>query len=126
GLRGSIEVSFRTWPFRHAAGYLGAQRAVVDLDNYEAEVGYFPLIWRPAVNPFRLMRGPNDSPNELEYPKYETRGRGGGQIDYVLTWTCGLNAPTNERARQIQAWLDSRYDRIYTSPRGYAVLWRKK
>lgn len=128
GLPGTIEVSFRTWPFRHAAGYLGAQRAIVDLDNYEAEVGYFPLIWRPVVNPFRLMRvrDPNDTSGNLDYPKYETRTHGAGQIDYVLTWTCGLNAPPSDRARQVQTWLDFHYDRIASSPRGYAMLWQKK
>ena len=38
--------------FSHAAGYLGVEKRLVLLDNYEANTGYFPLRWRPEVNPY--------------------------------------------------------------------------
>ena len=40
------------WLFPHAAQYLGSDdKPLIMLDNYEANTGYFPLIWKPEVNP---------------------------------------------------------------------------
>jgi hypothetical protein len=44
-------LSPRVGPFRHAAGYIAAERGVIDLANYEAVVDFFPLVWRPERNP---------------------------------------------------------------------------
>ena len=36
-------------PFPHAAGYLSVERRLFNFKNYEAQTGYFPLIWRPGT-----------------------------------------------------------------------------
>ena len=39
-------------PFLYASGYVTAQRNAVDLCNYEANTGYFPVGFRPELNPY--------------------------------------------------------------------------
>ena len=36
-------------PFPHAAGYLSVERHLFNFENYEAQTGYFPLVWRPGA-----------------------------------------------------------------------------
>ena len=45
-------VSYRINPFLHAAGYIAAQRNCVEFSNYQAEKGYFPLLWKPGRDPY--------------------------------------------------------------------------
>lgn len=112
------QLSYATGPFRHAAGYWGAGKAVVDLDNYEGEVGYFPIIWRPEVNPFqRLADG--------DFTAYAARTQKRGAVDYIYIWRGAPADPQDERTRLIRQRLAQGYRRIMvTSPCGYGELWR--
>lgn len=38
--------------FHHAALYLGVDRPLILLANYEANMGYFPVRWKPEMNPY--------------------------------------------------------------------------
>ena len=48
-------LSVRVGPFRHAAGYITARWPGVNLCNYEAATGYFPVLYRPEVDPYDHM-----------------------------------------------------------------------
>ena len=53
-------------PFHHFAGALGCERGIVLVDNYEAFVGYFPLVWREGRDPFAAMtRGVEARPADI-------------------------------------------------------------
>jgi hypothetical protein len=122
-------LSARIKVFLHAAGYLGALRDAVDLDNYQANATYFPTLWRPERNPFKHLslteHGLESLPpcvDVLGYP-----GKTGGRVDYVLLW--GLDEPmrrhpcTQITLRQLEAG----YDLVHTSPqRGQMRLYRRK
>jgi len=73
--------------FRHAAAYLTLRGDIVDLENYEANTSYFPVRYRPELNPFdRIGRenGPDKGlqavPPDVQFLNYSPG------VDYVLLW----------------------------------------
>jgi hypothetical protein len=129
-------LSSRVLPFRHASGYIAAQRHIVDLQNYEAREIYFPVMYRSRLNPYRhLVDLPFQTPQPdfLSYPL-----RTGGQVDYVLIWHTSegrgdlpdtkLATEFFQRFKQsIFRQLDEGYELIYTSPqRRFMQLYRRK
>ncbi len=126
-------VSLRVNFLLNAAGYLAAERGIVDLGNYEAgQTSYFPFLFRPELNPaVHLHYAPLDSasgelralPTEiLSYPQ-----RTGGRIDYVLVWGVRDRDRNKEIPKFIFKQLQEGYDLIYTSPqRGLEQLYRRK
>jgi len=85
-------LSVRVGPFRHLAGYIALRRPVVNLVNYEATTGYFPILYRPEVNPYRLMgqddkvldRGLHLVPPRVDFLSYAKQT--GKPVDYILIW----------------------------------------
>jgi hypothetical protein len=103
-------------PLDHAAGYLAAGGEIVVLANYEAHVGYFPVVYRPQLDPYRFLVS-----GDLDLDGYRRRG---GRVDYVLVW--GRVLPTRPAVRGLLAKLARGYDLIATSPRGLARLYRAR
>ena len=90
------KISWRVRPFWHAFGYVAARRGVVDLTNYEIEMGYFPV----ALGGMKP------------------------QADYLMVWDlAGKGRITT--ATTVEA-LQSGYEVVYRSPHRWATLYRKK
>jgi hypothetical protein len=118
-------LSSRIGLFLHAPGHIGAQRRVVELDNYEGNTGYFPVQFRPAVNPFAHIGAIEAQPPQVEFLTYPART--GGRVDYVLVWRVRDDQREHEHTKSIFRQLDEGYDRIFTSPqRGFMKLYRRK
>ncbi|MFL6289356.1 MAG: hypothetical protein ACJ759_00480, partial [Thermoanaerobaculia bacterium] len=115
------DLTFRTWPFVHAGSLLAARVPLVDLSLYEAHENYFPLTYRPRLDPFlHLAHDPLDL--EAQPPRVELR-RYPGRIDYVLlVWP----AADESGARDVRRQLGAAYERVHVSPEGLAELWRHK
>lgn len=119
-------LSERVKPFIHAAGYIAAEKGLVLLNNYEASLSYFPVRYRPPVDPSRYFgnvlypgRGPLDL---LSYPE-----RTGGRVDYVLVWGLREDALPGPVVVHTLAQLEAGYDRIRTDPgRALGGLYRWK
>ncbi|MEO0458611.1 MAG: hypothetical protein AAF152_18815 [Cyanobacteria bacterium P01_A01_bin.114] len=114
--------------FINASGYVAVARQAVLLNNYQGNEDYFPINFRPELNPFTILEtddwqlGRRPSVNILGYT--EMTGR---PIDYVTIWRTSDYPLQEEGAQAIFQQLFSAYDRIYTSPqRGYAQLYRRK
>jgi hypothetical protein len=99
----------------------------VNLCNYEAATGYFPVLYRPEVNPYDHMgllpavpdRGLESTPPRIDIAGYQRVT--GQRVDYVLVWS-----PPDPEATRAQLG-DSGYERVYTSARhGLAQLYRRK
>ncbi len=50
-------LSKRVGAFRHAAGYFATERGTINLLNYEAGTGYFPVRFNADVSPFEFLGG---------------------------------------------------------------------
>jgi hypothetical protein len=114
---------FRVAPFLHAGGYLGAEKRLVDLCLYEANESYFPVYYRPALNPYHyLASGPMGL--EREPPRVRIQGyaqRTGGSVDYVL-----ILAPRDKRRaeRKVLKELAAAYVEVWASPDERVQLYR--
>jgi len=103
-------------PLRHASGYLALEHGARSLDNYEANVGYFPLVFRPGRNPYRELGN-----FELVPPRARFGDPRSG-VDYVLVWRADADCPlTPELARELAG-----FEHVGSSrPRGLADLYRR-
>lgn len=119
-------VVFKPQPFAHAAGYLTALHGVVDLGCYQADRGYFPILYRDEVNPYRHLASDADleTPTGIDLLAYE---RTGGRVDQVVLW--GLRGRLRDRSDVLPllAQLASGWERVAVSePLGLGELYRRR
>jgi hypothetical protein len=120
--------AFRVWPFVHAGGYVGARRRLVDLSLYEANENYFPLLYRPALNPYDYLEagplGIEGVPPWVDLAAYPRRT--GGSVDYVLLWGLRDEQKADPKVRAVLGQLAAGYDLIDRSAGGRALLYRAR
>ncbi len=121
-------LSERTRPFLHASGYLAARRPLVDLALYQANTDHFPVLFRPELNPFRLLaleqQGLDAEPPRVDFIGYTRDTR--GQVDYVLIAWPEAAPPDHPDVESIHRQLTIGYERIYSSPGGLVNLYRRR
>ncbi len=118
-------VSWRVKAFLHGGAYLAVERDLVDFTNYEADLGYFPTLFRPEANPYRwLRRGQETNPPCIDLPRYDRRGP--RKLDFILVWgALGANR-AHPCAHEIFQHLAESYELVATSePRAQAQLYRR-
>ncbi len=127
GLDEDTSVLSKMWLFMHAGDYLGAEKPLVLLSNYEASSGAFPLIYHYNQNPFILI-GKNEGiefqPPSVDLTRFQRET--GYPIDYVVTWCRNLTDQTHPYWIDADQQLKEHYDLIYTSQRGRVELFRLK
>jgi hypothetical protein len=119
-------IAGENWLFVHPAQYLGAAKAVIILDNYEANMGYFPLLWKENVNPYAHLsqfEGIEGQPPYVDIKSYKNKT--GVTIDYILMWCYDSSAPKNEHFRQLYSEINIGYHQIYSSASRRTVLYQK-
>jgi hypothetical protein len=128
GEDGKDKLSFRTWPFVHAGGYVGARKRLADLSLYQAHADFFPLYFRPAMNPYRNLSTPEGSIESappvvdlLGYPK-----RTGGRVDYVLLWGLRDEQRSEPKVRRVLDQLAAGYDLVHSAQEGRVRLYRAR
>jgi len=115
--------SLRVDPFLHAGGYVVLGKAV-DLGNYEARLNYFPLQFRPELDPQPLINTEEIEKFRADVSQYnKTRG----SIDYVLIWQEErAPAASNKGVKQFLKELKSEYVLVGRSmPSGAAQLYKR-
>jgi hypothetical protein len=120
-------VSHRVKPFSHASGYIAVLSGAVDLTNYEGRASYFPIAYRPALNPYVHIANEKDIESQtpraefLTYPQ-----RTGGRVDYVLLWGVQRSNRAHPNVQSVFSQLVAGYELIFTSPQSNAQLYRRK
>ncbi len=112
--------------FAHTAQYLSAYKPLIVLDNYEAHTNYFPLLWKPSVDPYTYLstnEGIEGLPPCADIGAYYRSS--GVSVDYVVVWCFDPLFLQNDRFRQFYAQVQAGYHKIYTSPGGRAILFEK-
>jgi hypothetical protein len=106
--------------FSHAASYLAVERNLVNYENYKAQTGYFPLVWRP--NQERLSQ--RDSlPQRLDTARHARTTA----PNYVLVWDApDTLARPNANRRRVLAQLARLYRPVYRSPTGLVLLFARQ
>ena len=80
-------VADANWLFVHCSGYLGTEKPMILLDNYEANTGYFPLMWHYNKNPYAHLSkwdGIEGYPPGGDIAAYESASS--RKVEYVLLW----------------------------------------
>ncbi len=99
------------WIFSHISNYLGADKPMIILENYEASLNYFPLKW----NPERKIKFQLDSMEELLNTFPMTAHNHQEQVDYIFLLADPKLAPTEEQENNIKTLLENYYELIYQS-----------
>lgn len=121
------DLAYRFKPFLHAQGRIAAERGVVDLALYEASEDYFPIYFRPSLDPYRkigIAGGLELEPPRAEFLTYPERT--GGRVDYVLLWGLGEEQRAEPAVRSVLRQLAAGYEPVYTSPHELVRLYRRR
>jgi hypothetical protein len=70
----------------HGADYLAAEKPLIILSNYEANAGFFPLIWHYEKNPFAHLA--IESGIEGQAPNVSLRKYAEAFRHWILTTYC--------------------------------------
>jgi hypothetical protein len=122
------ELAFRTEPFLHAGGYIVAKKRLVDLSLYEANEDYFPIYYRPELNPYVHLSvgllGIEQQPPRAQIQAY--RQQTGGRVDYVLIWGLRLDRLGEPAVRKVLDQLAMGYDVVWRGREGGVTLYRAR
>jgi len=119
-------IADRNWLFYHASQYMGIKKPMIILDNYEANMGYFPLRWTDSTNPyFHLSKGEGIEAQPPYANIEEYKQTTGVNIDYILMWCFDSSYLNNEHFRKLYAEINAGYHVAYTSTTRRTVLFEQ-
>jgi hypothetical protein len=120
----------RSTPFYTAAGYAVAARHAIDLRNYEAGLDYFPVRYRPELNPYEKLgvntkdgKGLEMVPQRIDIEKYQRTSD--GRVDYVLVWAVPDSLKEDPDTISAMRQLERGYTLVEQSASRRAQLWRR-
>ncbi len=110
------------WLEIHFSNYLGVDKPMVLLENYEAGVGWFPLKWNRQDIP-DLYAGEQNAVGKIGWinnPESPEKK----QIDYMVLYG-DTNKIHEEEYAGLKNILRTSYTKIHTSQDGYVVVYKK-
>lgn len=109
-----------SWMEPHFSNYLGVDKPMVILENYEASVGWFPLMWDGANFP-RLQAGGSDQINGVGWlTNTEAKIK---QIDYIFLY--GNLAKLNENQWEpLKNILNEYYQLTFSTADNYLAVYK--
>lgn len=125
---GGKPLNDRSWICTHSIDYLGAEKPLIILDNYEANTGYFPLIWHPQKNPFTFLAKAGTLSIELIPPLPDIEPfehQTGHKIDYVFMLCLTNEYGKHPNTLDVLSQLKKNYRKVYTGPTGRVVLYER-
>ncbi len=117
-------ITDRNSVFHHAADYLGVGKALILLDNYEANMGYFPIKWKDDVNPYTHLsrgKGIEGVPPGGDIAAYKQKT--GVDIEHIIMWCYKPEYLKHEQFRNFYNEITAGYHLVYTSPTGRVLLY---
>jgi hypothetical protein len=121
-------LSARVLPFLHVSGYLAVERGIVDFLNFEADLGYFPITYREAADPYYMLGGGIESDEVpcVSFKKYR-KNLGAKRIDFVVLWDPLEADLSNECVVSAFQHLKANFVFIARSgPRGLAEVYERR
>jgi len=111
------------WIQPHFSNYLGAEKGLIILDNYEASVGWFPVRWNSSKMPDILL----DDHSSIDGISWQTNTQNlqSRQIDYILLYGRKNLSCTNNFLKLDQV-IKEGFIPVYSSDDQYIKLFRKK
>jgi hypothetical protein len=110
----------------HCMEAISVEKDIVYLENYEANTGYFPLMWQENINPFKPLSlgfGIENTPPEAALNNYNATH---SRIDYIVTLGDKVASIDNSEPGKLSKMIDEHYERIYTTPIHRISLYKYK
>ncbi len=118
-------IADRNFLFYHASQYMGLDKPLIILDNYEANMGYFPLRWKDNVNPYFHLSKDEGIEAQPPYASINMYQQAGVTIDYVLMWCFDSSYLANEHFSELYAEINAGYHIVYTSATSRTKLYER-
>ncbi len=121
-----LMIADRNFLFSHASQYMGLNKPLIFLDNYEANMGYFPLRWNEKTNPYYHLNKGNGI--EGQPPCADIAGYkqiSGVTIDYILMWCYDTSWLKNNDFAKFYAEINNGYHKVYSSTTERTLLFEK-
>ncbi len=120
------QIATRNAIFHHAAQYMAATKPLVILDNYEANMGYFPIRWREGVNPYNYLSKRNGIEGIPPYAEIENYSKTTGvTIDNILLWCYDSSYNKNADFAVLHDEIMHNYHRVYSDQCGNTLLYER-
>jgi len=111
------------WLHSNLSNYLGMEKNMILLDNYEAAMSHFPTQWKAKSNPYTGMNLAYMSSPCMDIERYEKIT--GKNIDYVIRW--GFNKTFRDScAEAVSDYLKKNYTHMFTSANEKAEVFKRK
>lgn len=112
------------WLYGHISNYLGVDKPMVILENYEASLNYFPLKWNKNEIP-NLYFGETSLPIDCIF-WVSNMNNDVDIIDYIFVWNGDKETVSNECGNKIINILEKDYIDAYKSTDNTIMLYRYK
>ncbi len=119
-------IAVRNAVFHHAAQYMGVDKTLIILDNYEANMGYFPLRWKKEKNPYIHLStgaGIEGLPPNARIAAYEQQT--GAVVDNVLLWCYDPAYLSDPGFAELYSHISLNYHQVFASPGSRVLLYAR-
>ncbi|MCX7986817.1 MAG: hypothetical protein N2662_07750 [Bacteroidales bacterium] len=110
------------WLEIHFSNYLGVEKPLIILENYEANLNWFPINWNNKKLPNVLLANQNSILN-IQWPN-NTSSPIKKQIDYVMLYG-NTEKIYDTKWKELKELLDTNYKLKYKTNNGYVMLYEK-
>ena len=108
----------------HLSNYLGANKPLIILENYEASMGHFPLRWKSDfLSDFKFGKKTCNEKYLSWFPAKETASH---DVDYLLLISDEAFAIDRDCSQAMQDEINENYQMIFTNKEGSLKLYKKR
>jgi hypothetical protein len=111
------------WLEPHFSNYLGVEKPLVILENYEASVGWFPVKWKEKDFP-NIQLNHNNAISGIQWIN-NVASKTKKQINYVVLYG-NINNINNDNWNELKNQLVNRFKLIYRSKNQYVEFYKYK
>lgn len=127
-LPGNDSLFHQDGSFLHFSDYLGAMedKHLILLNNYEAEINYFPVNWQPGKNPRESVAGfiQGALPPCGDYSLYEKQVN--HPISYIVFQNWRQEALLNPCVKSLVEKINSGFTKVFESKNRYVIVFKRR
>jgi hypothetical protein len=123
--RNEKQIASHVLLFSHVAESIyDGDKQLIFTENYEANTGYFPLLWKEEVNPFKHL-GPSieGTPPNVDIAGYISRAH---SIDYIVVWGRQGDILQNPLTQSVGNYINEYFELVHTTPLYKIELYERK
>ena len=110
------------WVYQHGLDYLGSEKKLIIMDNYEGTTTNFPLKWK-NFDPYHIenLTGIEGIPPYADIDQYNQHIN----LDYIITWYYNPTKHNDSASNQMMSKIKSQYTNIFVSKSQQVNLYKR-